>query len=264
MGARSVMARAWICLCRLLLFLIFLLPPPAAPGHPAGECAGPGRACRPHRPRPPIPFPGQRRSPFPGPSGGSGPPLSPLPGAIWGGSGSRCPCPALEGRPVGQRPSPWLGQGRGSCPLSRGVPGVSRGVPAVAGASRRACGWRPLPACCCRGCCGGLLCAPWHPRGRAGPGSDLGSLPCHTCPCPQVSCQLSAPPSSRGGYGSARLLGSRRQSPPAKPPEMQGCLGHGGALEWVRTARDAVPREAGQDSGPSFCMAFEEMVPCCP
>uniref|UniRef100_A0A674H586 ADAM metallopeptidase domain 9 n=1 Tax=Taeniopygia guttata TaxID=59729 RepID=A0A674H586_TAEGU len=36
MWAGGVMARAWSCLCRLLLFLIFLLPPPAAPGQPAG------------------------------------------------------------------------------------------------------------------------------------------------------------------------------------------------------------------------------------
>nr|XP_054506522.1 disintegrin and metalloproteinase domain-containing protein 9 [Agelaius phoeniceus] len=32
----GAMAGAWSCLCRLLVFLIFLLPPPAAPGQPAG------------------------------------------------------------------------------------------------------------------------------------------------------------------------------------------------------------------------------------
>lgn len=116
------MARAWNCLCRLLLFLIFLLPPPAAPGQPAGECAGPGRACRPH-PSAPFPFPDSAVLPSPSPPEGR----APLVSAPRGGSGSRCP--SLPGWPWGRAPVAWPERGRARS--SR----VPRGVPGAAGAS---------------------------------------------------------------------------------------------------------------------------------
>lgn len=243
MGARSVMARAWSCLCRLLLFLIFLLfllPPPAAPGQPAGECVGPGRACRPQRPRPgslsrtaPFPLPRTLRR--------AEPPLSPLPGAIWAGSGSRSPSPALQGRPVGQRPPHGLA-GPGVLPAVPAVPGGPRGSRCPQEGLRVAAAPVPCPAspaCCCRGCCGSVV---WTLQTR---NRSLGSLPCHTAPARRC---LFAPPPSRVGHWPGALPGSpgeETEHPPAEPREMRAprSVRVGSAVGSSGTGQD--PQDAG-------------------
>lgn len=168
--------------------------------------------------------------------------------------------------------------------MPRGYPGVA----SVTGGSVRGSTTCALPSIVCarvllvrdaaEGPAGqrGALSGPWDCRRGGDPGSGLGSR--HTCPSSQVSGErwLFSPQPSRVRDGralagsSARLLRSRRQSTPAKPVEVQGCpigaggLGHRGARVWGRSPQPAVPWEVWYGHTPSFCMAFKELVLCCP
>lgn len=243
MWAGGVMARAWSCFCRLLLFLIFLLPPPAAPGQPAGECAGAGRA---------------------------GPGLSPAPRSAPRSLSRTAPFPLPRSLRGSGPPTAW--PERGSCPLA---PGAPRRCPVPAGGSGVAAPPVPGPACSCSGMLrrvrrnsGAPVSGPWDSRRGADPGSGLGS--CHACPSSWVSHRLFAPPSRRVRSGrvlpgAPPALAEREAKTWHSPERHRAARPRPSRSSAVGQSRPAgVPRDVEQDSVPPFCVPLKHLFPCCP